>query len=111
MTATIKEQANDILRTPQPPFDKVRGDYDYLNQNYLKARDKAEREARAVIIYCGCEAISKIKPGLPNKTEIYHFIQSLLPETVLEIIALTIQKGGVDLPERVNFSSTAASES
>lgn len=111
LTAGIKEQVNDILRGPQPPYDKVRGDYDYLNPVYLKSRDKAEREARAIIIYYGCDTISKQKPGLPNKNEIYNFIQSLLPETVLEIIALTVQKGGVDLPERVNFTSTAASES
>jgi len=111
LTAGIKEQVGDILRAPQPPFDKARGDYDYLNPNFLKARDKAEREARAVVIYYGCDAIAKQKPGLPNKNEIYNFVQSLLPETVLEIVALTIQKGGVDLPERVNFSSPAALES
>ena len=111
LTAGIKEQVNDILRAPQPPFDKARGDYDYLNPAYLKSRDKAEREARAVIIYYGCDAISKQKPALPNKAEIYNFVQSLLPETVLEVIALTVQKGGVDLPERVNFTSTAALES
>ena len=111
LTAGIKEQAAEILRAPQPPFDKVRGDYDYLNPAFLKARDKAEREARAIIIYYGCEAVSKQKPGLPNRTEIYNFVQSLLPEMVLEMIALTIQKGGVDLAERVNFTSTAASES
>jgi hypothetical protein len=110
----LDEEVRRIRREAQPPFLKERGtsgDYDYTNAAYLAKRDRNEKVARAVLVYSGCPAIAAKKPGLRNAEEIYQFVKGVWTENILELIALTIQAGGMELVDRANFTSTSASES
>lgn len=89
---------------------KERNDYDYLNPAYLARKDQNEKLAPALIVHAGCPAVSAKKPGLTDKNEIHNLVRQLLPETILEIIALTIVASGISLEQRANFTSTSASE-
>ena len=109
-----QEAVQGILREAQPPFKRERGpngDYDYLDVKYLEKRDKNMKVARALVIYSGCPALAADRTGLTDAQQIYDFIQNgPLSETVLELISLTIQKGGIDVRERADFTSPPASE-
>ncbi len=109
----VQEQVLKLLREAQPPFKRERGphgDFDWQSPAYLEARETNQRLARSLVIYTGCPAIAAEKPGLTDLKKIHEFVSGLLPETVCEVISLTIQKGGVDLRERSNFTSTPGLE-
>jgi len=113
LSDVVQEEVYALHRKATPPWDKSlgpAGDYNHYAQNYLKARADNANRARALIIYTGCPAIAAKKPGLTDIEAVYGFVRGLLPENILEIIALTIQKGGVDLRQRADFTSTPDSE-
>ncbi len=115
ITPQIAERRRTIVRSVQPPFKKERNDYDPLDAKYLQARDQAEMQARALVVYSCCPGIAAKKPGLTNDAQILEFVQSLLTENLLDLIALTAQAGGLnvdlEVARRANFTSTPASES
>jgi hypothetical protein len=100
-----------IRRMAQPKWNEARKDYDFMDPAFLHLQDRNQKTARALIVYYGCPAIAAKKPGLSTPEQIYHFVSGLLAENVLELIAATIQAGGMELVERANFTSTGASES
>jgi len=108
VTQDVDEQIRALQRKAQPPYIKERNDYDNYNERYLFERDQNQKTARSLLVYTGCPAISAKKPGLTNASDIHRFVKTILTETILELISLTIQAGGMELVERVNFTSTAA---
>lgn len=118
VTPAIEEQRREILRAPQVPWVKERNgtavnDYDPMNPAYLKAKDLAERKARALIVYACCPAVAAKKPGLTNPDDILRFVQSILAENILDVIALTALASGlsVEVAGRANFTSVPGSAS
>jgi hypothetical protein len=111
LTAEMDEVVRGLKRQAQPPFIKDRGDYDYTNQAYLKLREENERKARSLLVYWGCPAVAAKKPGLTNQEEIHKFVREILAENILEMISLTVQGGGLDVTQRVNFTSPGNLES
>jgi hypothetical protein len=111
LTAEMDEEVRKLKRLAQPPFLKDRNDYDYTNAAYLKTRDENDRKARSLLVYWGCPAVAAKKPGLTNQEEIHKFVRSILAENILEMIALTVQAGGMEVTQRVNFISPGNSES
>lgn len=110
LTPVLDEQVRAIRREAQPVYVPAQKDYDYTDKAYLAKRDANEKIARNLIVYCGCPAIAAKRPGLTDKKQIHDFVRDLLSEPILEIVALTIQAGGMGLADRVNFTSPAASE-
>jgi hypothetical protein len=108
VTQDVDEQVRALQRKAQPPYIKERNDYDNYNERYLFERDQNQKAARSLLVYTGCPTIAAKKPGLTNAADIHRFVKTILTETILELIALTIQAGGMELVERVNFTSTAA---
>jgi hypothetical protein len=112
ITQETQERVLAILRKAVPPMKKgPNPDYDHRAPSYLAECEHNEKVARAVIVYSGCPAIAAKKPGLVDDEAIYQFVRPLLSETILEIICLTIQKGGLDRVDRANFISPPGSES
>lgn len=109
MTCAVEEKVRAIRRLAQPKWNPVIKDYDYTGPEYLQKRDENDKVARSLVIYYGCAAIASGKPALVKPEEIHAYVSGLLPETVLEVIASTIQIGGVSLVERANFTSTPGS--
>lgn len=115
LSASTAEKVRELRRKALPPFRRERGpngSYDELDPAYLKARDENEKKARAVIIYAHCPAVAEKKPGILNPDEIYQFVQGLFTESILEILSLTIQGGGLsnELDERVDFTLAGGSD-
>ncbi len=114
LSEDMRDHIAEILRQATPPVKRDRTgkeEYNREDPGYVAACEKNEKVARAVTIYWGCPAIAALKPGLVQDEEIYQFIRPLLSDTVKELIALTIQKGGLNLAQRANFYSTPGSES
>lgn len=107
MSAATMETVRQLKRKVQPPYSQERKDYDFLNSAYLESKDVAERKARSVAIYKHCPIVAAKKPGLLKVDEIDGFVQGLFSENVLEMLSLKIQLGGIDVDERVNFTSMA----
>jgi hypothetical protein len=106
----LDEKVRAIRREAQPPYDERRKDYNYFDPAFLRLRDRNDKVARAMIVYAGCPAIAAKRPGLVDKEEIHLFVSTVLSENILDLIAATIQVGGMELVDRANFISTSASE-
>jgi hypothetical protein len=114
LTAAIEEQRRDILRSvPPPPYVKERGEYDALNPAYVKAKEVAEKKARSLVVYACCPMVAAQKPGLTAVDDIHRFVQGLLAENLLDVMALTAMASGlsVEVNRRANFTSPPDSES
>jgi hypothetical protein len=109
LSAATAERVRALRRAAQPEWVKERNDYDHTGAKYLAARDQNERIARAVMIYCHCPAVAAQKPALQDNAAILAHVQSLFSENILDVIAIAIQGGGLDLEERINFTSTHGS--
>jgi hypothetical protein len=83
--------------------------YDYNNEKYQAELEKLKRTARALAVYTGCPAVQAGKPGLSNRDEIRDYVQGILTEHILNILHLNIMAGGLDVAERVNFTSPPVS--
>ena len=97
----VAERERAITRTSQPPYKADRKDYDPLDPAYLAARDLAALKARAFIVYACCPAVSAKKPGLTGVDDIFNFVQGLLTENILNLIALSARVGGMNLEREV----------
>jgi hypothetical protein len=101
---------NDV---PPPPFRPGTaadaGRYEYLDPKYLAAKEKANRQAQALMVYKGCPAIASGKTGLTGKEEIAAYVASALPQIILDTLEGTLGLGGLEVIERVNFTSTTDS--
>jgi len=51
------------------------------------------------------------KPGLVVAETIHDYVRGLLTDTVLDMLAMTIQAGGLELVDRAHFTLTGTSES
>lgn len=111
LSPAVDEQVRALRREATPPFVKERGEYNYFDAAFLKKKDEGEQLVRSLVIYAGCPSVAAKNPGLTNRDDIHRFVKNLLTENILELIKLTILAGGVELTERTNFTSTAASES
>ena len=114
ISSAVDEQRRAILRAPLPPWDAKRNDYVMLDPNYRAARELAEEQARAVVVYHCCPEVAALKPGLLGHAEITEFVKTVLPPLLLETIALTALAGGFgdgEVNKRANFTSADASES
>jgi len=115
VSQAVDEQVRALRRLAQPPYTKPTGTtpgyYDESNAAYLIARDKNDKIARSVVIYAGCPAVSASKPGLVVAETIHDYVRGLLTDTVLDMLAMTIQAGGLELVDRANFTLTGTSES
>lgn len=110
----VRDRVAAILRKATPPMKRSalgKEEPNFDDKNYLADVERNEKVARALVIYWGCPAIAAEKPGLIDDEAIYQFIRPLLTEPLKELIALTIQKGGLDRADRVNFYSPPGSES
>lgn len=107
----VHELRRNIIRAVQPPFRPEMKDYDHLNADYLKRRDRAEEEARAVTVYHCCPGIAALKPGLIKPGDMLDLLAPI-PDHVRELIELTALAAGLDLEvNRVaNFTSAGPSE-
>ena len=114
ISSTVDELRREILRAPQPPFDKTRNDYDLLAPAYRKARETSEDQARSVVAYHCCAELAATKAGLVSPEEIHAHVKGLLPPMLLETIALTALAGGFGAEEvnrRAGFTLPDALES
>jgi hypothetical protein len=115
MSARTAEQVRELLRKAKPPFNKAlgdRGDYDLTSEPYQKERDDNLKRARSLMIYAHCPLVAANKPGLTALADIHNYVQGLFTESVLEVISIAIQGGGLEeVEERVNFTSAPGSES
>lgn len=117
MSPKTAEAVRELRRKALPPPVKNpaigQPAYNELDPNYLKNRDENEKKARSLMIYSHCPVISAMKSGLTATDQIHDFVQGLYTETILEIISLTIQSGGIttSLEERVDFTSAGTLES
>ncbi len=118
LSEEMRDRVSVLLRKATPPLRTATGrgtteaKFDYDDKAYQAEAEKNEKIARAVILYWGCPALAAQSPGLVTDDEIYSFVRALKwPDTIKELIALTIQKGGVDRAERANFYSAAGSAS
>ena len=107
----LAEQARQFERKIQPPWKKDMGRYDELDPKYLELRETAAKKVRSLIVYACCPQIAAAKPGLTAIEEIHAFVQGVLSENILNLIAFKAQEGGlnldVEVEERANFTSTA----
>lgn len=112
LSTDVNEQVRNIQRAaPQPPWNKERNDYDYMNPLYLQKRDLQTAIARSFVIYTGCPEIARKKPGLTKPEDIHAFVKTLLIENIQETIFLTLAASGMEkVVERSNFTSTGALE-
>ena len=114
VSPAIEEQRREVLRAvPPPPFDKNRGEYDLLHPAYVRGKEQAEKKARSLIVYACCPAIAESKPGLTAVDDIHKYVQSVLVENVLDVIALTAMASriSVEVARRANFTFPPDSES
>lgn len=115
ISPALQERVRAITRAVVPPYIPARKDYDPLDAKYQEERDKAQLTARAVIVYFCCPEVNAKKAGLQTNQQIYEFVQSLLTENILDLLALTAQKGGLgsvrEVKEGANFTFTPALES
>jgi hypothetical protein len=109
MNAHAEEVVRAIRREAQPKWNPQMKEYDHTEPGYLQRRDEAQMEARSYLVYTGCKLVAAGKPQLTNRKEIHVYVSGLLPATVLDVLASTIEIGGVSLIERANFTSTAGS--
>jgi hypothetical protein len=110
LTPKLQEQVREVLREAVPKWKADRKDYDALDPDYLAKRDRNAKVARALVIYNGCPLVAQARPGLLDRMTIYEYVQGLFAENILEMLALTIESGGLELMERANFTSTAGLE-
>jgi hypothetical protein len=110
----VYDFAENRSRELRPPLLKGRTPeedrYDYNNEKYQAELEKLKRSARALAIYTGCSAVQAGKPGLSNRDEIREYVQGILTEHILNILHLNIMAGGLDVAERVNFTSPPVSD-
>jgi hypothetical protein len=113
VTAAIEEQRRAILRPIQPPWDDVRKEFNILAPKYLAAKEEAEKKARSLVVYTCCPIVAEQKPGLTTIEDIHKFVQSVLAEQLLELIAQTALSNGLQLEVQrlANFTHTPGSES
>ena len=117
LSVATSERIRGLYRKAKPPFNKLlaggQGGYDEQDPKYLAERDLNTDMARSVVIYAHCPLVAAQKPGLMDEAQIHAFVKELLPDVVLEALALTIRASGtqLDLQERVNFTSRSGSES
>ena len=113
VTTPIDELRRQVLRGPMPPYVAERKEYDALNASYRAQRDRAEDEARSLIVYHCCPEVAAGSPGLTEAPAIHSYVKGLLPPTVLELIALTAMAGGLstEVNKRANFISIPVLES
>jgi len=97
ISPAVAEKERQIKRAVQPPYKPDRKDYDPLDAKFLADRDLANLKARAFIVYSCCPLVSAKRPGLTSTDDIFAFVQGLLTENILNVIALTAQAGGLDL--------------
>jgi hypothetical protein len=109
----VDELRRAVLRAVTPIFVKERGDYDLRNPQYVAQTERAEDEARSLVIYHCCPEIQATQPGLTEPAAIHAFIRNLLPPMVQDLIAVTVMRGGIQaqVERRANFISTPASAS
>jgi hypothetical protein len=109
----VYDFAENRSRELRPPLLKGRTPeedrYDYNNEKYQAELEKLKRTARALAIYTGCPAVQAGKPGLDNRDEIRDYVQGMLTEHILNLLHLNIMAGGLDVAERVNFTSPPGS--
>ena len=109
----LQEQVRALRRKAQPPRMKEAGPngdhYDYGNLAYQEAHERNTKIARALLVYSGCPMVSAKKPGLTDASQIHEFVKTILSENILEIIAGTVEIGGIGMVERVDFTSAAGS--
>lgn len=114
-TPAMLETYRETVRKVQPPFKAERKDYDPLDPTYLANRDAAMKKARNYLVYSCCPAVSAKKPGLTSPDEISPFVQTILTENLLDLIAASAQAGGLNLDVEVqrgaNFTPPPGSES
>ena len=51
--------------------------------------------------------VAQKKPGLMDRVAIHAFVQTIWTENIIEIVAMTIAAGGLEVVTRANFTSTA----
>lgn len=85
--------------------------YDEFDPGYLEKRETAAKKVRSLVVYACCPSVAAAKPGLTAVDEIHAFVQTILTENILNLLALKAQEGGlnldVEVEERANFTSTA----
>ncbi len=108
ISPALAEQARQMERKFQPPWKKEMNQYDQLDPKYLEAREGCAKKVRSLIVYSCCAHIAAAKPGLTAIDEIHAFVQTILAENILNLIALKAQEGGLNLDvaveERANFT-------
>jgi hypothetical protein len=111
-----EEAAKQIIRQVEAPpvLDKQTGaviGYNEQDPKYRTELEAALLSSRAFVIYHGCPEIKAKRPDLKSVKDITEYVQGILTDTILATLCATIQKGGFDLADRVNFSSKPDSES
>ena len=101
ISPAVAERERAITRSVQPPYKPERKDYDPLAPEYLAARDLATLKARAFIVYSCCPSVCAKKPGLMAVDDIFSFVQGLLTENLLNLIAMSARVGGMNLEREV----------
>lgn len=94
-----------VIKGPKPDDDRI----DYISPDYVARREEAARIMRAVTLYTACPVIAAGRPGLTDRRQILDHVESLFTTHILDLIHLTIRAGGIDVSERVNFTSPPAS--
>jgi hypothetical protein len=79
---------------------------DYASLDYIRKKNQAEVEARALAIYWCVPILQQGRPGLTDRREITDYVQSLLNAQMLTVLFAAVRHGGVTLGELVNFTST-----
>ena len=65
----------------------------------------------SVILIIAPAAVPASKPGLVVAETIHDYVRGLLTDTLLDLLAMTIQAGGLELVDRAKFPLTGTSES
>ena len=111
---SVEEQIRCLLRKAQPPPNKVAGkdDYDYGNPKFIAEQEHNREVGRNFRVYYGWPILAAQRPGLTDPEQIHQFVVGAIKsQNILDFVSQLIQGEGIGLVERVNFPSTAGSES
>lgn len=90
----------------RPPLVAGASDkYNHEDADYVLKLEHLRRLARAMTIYAACPVLQAAGPVLTQREEIAVFVNSKLTDQLLDLLFVTISVGGLDLADRVSFTS------
>lgn len=107
------QRVADIQNEVIPPMRKVRQgrddaeEPDFMNPEYLKAREIARIRGRALAVYLGVDVFNREKTSLGSIDEIFEFVQGKLTDHILDVLFNAVNDSGVEKAHLVNFTSTS----